>query len=93
MPSVLGAPCLNHWTAREVPLTHWLCIEAGELPPPNRPWMQKGLSRDLLIPSCLEFSSPEKEMAPHSSVLAWRIPGTGEPGGLPSIGLHRVRHD
>ena len=35
----------------------------------------------------------EKEMATHSSVLAWRIPGTGEPGGLPSMGLHRVRHD
>ena len=36
---------------------------------------------------------PEKTMAPHSSVLSWRIPGTGEPGGLPSMGLHRVRHD
>ena len=35
----------------------------------------------------------EKEMATHSSVLAWRIPGTGEPGGLPSTGLHRVGHD
>ena len=35
----------------------------------------------------------EKEMATHSSVLAWRIPGTGEPGGLPSMGLHRVRPD
>ena len=35
----------------------------------------------------------EKEMAPHSSVLAWRIPGTGEPGGLPSMGSHRVGHD
>ena len=33
------------------------------------------------------------QMATHSSVLAWRIPGTGEPGGLPSMGLHRVRHD
>ena len=32
-------------------------------------------------------------MATHSSVLAWRIPGTGEPGGLPSMGSHRVRHD
>ena len=32
-------------------------------------------------------------MAAHSSVLAWRIPGTGEPGGLPSLGSHRVRHD
>ena len=35
----------------------------------------------------------EKEMATHSSVLAWRIPGTGEPVGLPSMGSHRVRHD
>ena len=35
----------------------------------------------------------EKEMATHSSVLAWRIPGTGEPGGLPFMGLHRVGHD
>ena len=35
----------------------------------------------------------EKEMATHSSVLAWRIPGTGEPGGLPSVGSHKVRHD
>jgi len=35
----------------------------------------------------------EKEMATHSSVLAWRIPGTGELGGLPSRGLHRAGHD
>ena len=35
----------------------------------------------------------EKEMATHSSILAWRIPWTEEPGGLPSMGLHRVRHD
>ena len=35
----------------------------------------------------------EKEMATHSSVLAWRIPGKGEPGGLPSMGSHRVGHD
>ena len=35
----------------------------------------------------------EKEMTTHSSILAWEIPGTGEPGGLPSVGLHRVRHD
>ena len=39
------------------------------------------------------FPALEKEMATHSSVLAWRIPGTGEPGGLPSMGLHRVGHD
>ena len=39
------------------------------------------------------FHVLEKEMATHSSVLAWRIPGTGEPHGLPSMGSHRVRHD
>ena len=39
------------------------------------------------------FHALEKEMATHSSVLAWRIPGTGDPGGLPSMGSHRVRHD
>ena len=39
------------------------------------------------------FSALEKEMATHSSVLAWRIPGTEELGGLPSIGSHRVGHD
>ena len=39
------------------------------------------------------FHALEKEMAAHSSVLAWRILGTGEPGGLLSMGSHRVRHD
>ena len=42
----------------------------------------------ILLVLCLE-----KEMATHSSVLAWRIPGTGKPGGLLSMGSHRVRHD
>ena len=39
------------------------------------------------------FHTMEKEMATHSSVLAWRIPGTAEPGGLPSMGSHRVGHN
>ena len=39
------------------------------------------------------FHALEKEMATHSSVLAWRIPGMGESGGLLSMGLHRVGHD
>ena len=39
------------------------------------------------------FHALEKEMATHSSILAWRIPGTEEPGGLPSMGSHRVRYD
>ena len=41
----------------------------------------------------VHFHALEKEMATHSSVLAWRIPGMGEPDGLPSMGSHRVRHD
>ena len=39
------------------------------------------------------FHALEKEMATHSIFLAWSIPGTGEPGGLPSLGSHRVGHD
>ena len=52
-------------------------------------------SRTRLIDFTFTFHFPalEKEMATHSSVLAWRIPRTGEPGGLPSMGLHRVGHD
>ena len=45
------------------------------------------------FPFTFHFHALEKEMATHSSVFAWRIPGTGEPGGLPSMGLHRVGHD
>ena len=41
----------------------------------------------------LHFHALEKEMATPSSILAWRIPATGEPGGLPSIVSHKVRHD
>ena len=41
----------------------------------------------------VHFHALEKEMVAHSSVLAWRFPGTVEPGGLPSMGSHRVRHD
>ena len=43
--------------------------------------------------SSTELTVSEKAMASHSSTLAWRIPGTGDPGGLPSMGSHRVRHD
>ena len=45
------------------------------------------------FPFTFHFHALEKEMATHSSVLAWRIPGTGESGGLPSLGSHRVGHD
>ena len=45
------------------------------------------------FPITFRFHGLEREMATHSSVLAWQIPGTGEPGGLPSMGSHRVGHD
>ena len=45
------------------------------------------------LPFTFHFHALEKEMATHSSVLAWRIPGTREPGGLPSMGSQRVGHD
>ena len=45
------------------------------------------------FPFTFHFHAKEKEMATHSSVLAWRIQGTGEPGGLRSMGSHRVGHD
>ena len=45
------------------------------------------------FPFTFHFHALEKEMATHSSILPWRIPGMGDPGGLPSMGSHRVRHD
>ena len=45
------------------------------------------------FPFTFHFHALEKEMATHSSVLAWRVPGTGEPGRIPSMGSHRVGHD
>ena len=57
-----------------------------ELKAPSYPWLSN-------FTFTFHFHALEEEMAPHSSVLAWRIPGTGEPGGLPSVGSHRVGHD
>ena len=57
----------------------------------------RGVAKSRTRLSNFTFTSPfhalEKEMATHSSVFAWKIPGTGEPGGLPSLGWHRVGHD
>ena len=53
----------------------------------------EGLTRPDDFIFTFHFHALEKEMATYPSVLAWRIPGMGEPGGLPSMGLHRVVHD
>ena len=57
------------------------------------PWGHKELDTTLQLTFTFHFHALEKEMATHSSVLAWGIPGTVEPGGLPSMGSHRVGHD
>ena len=57
------------------------------------PWVAKSLTQLRDFTFTFHFHALEKEMATHSSVLAWRIQGTGEPGGLPSMGSHRVGHD
>ena len=77
------------------PLQH-SCLEN---PMDERAWwaavhgVAEGRTRLSDFTFTFHFHALEKEMATHSSVLAWRIPGTGEPGGLPSMGSHRVRHD
>ena len=53
----------------------------------------KSRARLSNFPFTFHFHALEEEMATHSSVLAWRIPGTGKPGGLPSMGSHSVGHD
>ena len=75
----------------------------SRLPPVSSSWLRTPASPSPSDPSSLisqqvlrstfHFHALEKEMATHSSVLAWRILGTGEPGVLPSMGLHRVGHD
>ena len=57
------------------------------------PWGHESQTRLNDFTFTFHFHALEKEMATHSSVLAWRIPGTGEPGGLLSMGSHRVGHD
>ena len=53
----------------------------------------EGQTRLSDVTFTFHFPALEKEMATHSNVLPWRIPGSGEPGGLPSLGSHRVGHD
>ena len=77
------------------PLQH-SCLEN---PMDERTWkaavhgVAEGQTRLSNFTFTFHFRALEKEMATHSSVLAWRIPGMGEPGGLPSLGSHKVRHD
>ena len=69
------------------------CNLAGWYDPFKRS-SQKSKREVMMAPvGCQQWNGVEKEASTHSSVLAWRIPGTEEPGGLPSMGSHRVGHD
>ena len=57
------------------------------------PWGHSVSDTTERLPFTFHFHALEKEIATHSSIPSWRIPGMGEPGGLPSVGLHRVGHD
>ena len=78
------------------PLLQYSCPES---PMDGRAWwaavhgVVKSQTRLSDFTFTFHFHALEKEMATHSSVLAWRIPGTGEPGGLPSMWSHRIGHD
>ena len=84
-----------HWRRQWHPL-QYSCLES---PMDRGAWwaavhgVTKSQTRLSDFTFTFHFPALEKEMAIHSSVLAWRIPGMGEPGGLPSMGSHRVGHD
>ena len=95
MSNSLWPPRLQHGEGNGTPL-QYSCLEH----PMDRGarWatvhgVAKGQTRLSDFTFTSHFYALEKEMASHSSVVAWRIPGTGEPGGLPSMGSHRVGHD
>ena len=86
---------LPDWEGNGTPL-QYSCLEN---PMDGGAWwaavhgIAKSRTRLSDFPFTFHFHALEKEMATHSSVFAWRIPGLGEPGGLPSMGSHRVGHD
>ena len=88
-------PQLHKASGDGIPLQH-SCLEN---PMDGGAWLAAvhGVAKSQIglsdFPFTFHFHALEKEMATHSSGLAWGIPGMGEPGGLPSMGSHRVGHD
>ena len=79
-----GTPLQYSWLENRMDGGAWWAAVHG---------VTKSQTRLSDFPFTFHFHALEKEMATHSSVLAWRTPGTVEPGGLPSLGSHRVGHD
>ena len=81
------------------PSPAWVLFKEEASPPSSGAWwaaihgVAEGWTRLSDFTFTFHFHALEKEMATHSSVLVWRIPGTGEPGGLLSMGSHGVGHD
>ena len=93
---LFGPACWGHAETVMAPPLQYSCLEN---PMDGGAWwaavhgVAKSRTRLGNFTFTFHFHALEKEMATHSSVLAWRIPGMGEPGGLPSMGLHRVGHN
>ena len=84
------------WRRDQLPTPVFWPGESPWTEEPGRPTVHGAAELDMTESDTTErlhFHALEKEMATHSSVLAWRIPGIGEPGGLPSMGSHRAGHD
>ena len=79
-----GYPLQDSWLKNSMDRGAWWAAVQG---------VSKNQTRLSDFTFTFHFHALEKEMATHSSVLAWRIPGMGEPDGLPSMGSHRVGHD
>ena len=79
-----GTPLQYSWLENSMDGGAWKVVVHG---------VAEGQTRLSDFTFTFHFHALEKEMATHSSALAWRIPGMGEPGGLPSMGSHRVGHD
>ena len=89
-----------HWRQTHSHIWHLILVRWHPTPVllPGKPHGRRSLvvkswTRLSYFPFTFHFHALEKEMATHSSSLAWRIPGTAEPGGLTSMGSHRVGHD
>ena len=95
-PQQRAAPTCCIWGEGNGTPLQYSCLES---PMDRGAWwpavheVAKSQTRLSDFPFTFHSHALEKEMATHSGVLAWRIPGTGEPGGLPSVGSHRVGHD